>query len=75
MERRRGSLGRRIVLTFPHLVTPSPTPEPVLSRMYPTRDAYLERFDEALEAGIRDGFLLREDADAMKAEAAGYALN
>lgn len=50
---------------------PSPTPEPVLSEMYPTRDAYLERFNEALEQGIRDGFLLREDADAMQAEAAG----
>ena len=54
---------------------PSPTPEPVLSRLYPTRDAYLERFDDALAKGIRDGFLLREDADAMKAEAAGYAWN
>ena len=54
---------------------PSPTPEPVLSRLYPTQDMYLERFDEALEAGIRDGFLLREDADAMKAEAAAHNWN
>ena len=54
---------------------PSPTPEPVLSQLYPTRDAYLERFDEALAKGIRDGFLLREDADAMKADAVGYAWN
>ena len=51
---------------------PSPTPEPVLSERYPTRDAYIERFDAALEAGIRDGFLLEADADAMRAEAAAH---
>ena len=48
---------------------PSPTPEPVLSRLYPTKAAYLSRFDEAVESGITSGFLLREDAPAMKAEA------
>ena len=54
---------------------PSPTPEPVLPRLYPTQDMYLERFDEALEAGIRDGFLLREDAGVMRAEAAAHNWN
>ena len=54
---------------------PSPTPEPVLSELYPTRDAYLEQFDAALEAGIRDGFLLEADADAMRAEAAAHDWN
>ena len=48
---------------------PSPTPEPVLSRLYPTKAVYLARFDEAIERGIRSGFILREDAAAMKAEA------
>ncbi len=48
---------------------PSPTPEPVLSRLYPTKAVYLARFDEAIEQGIRGGFILREDAAAMKAEA------
>ena len=49
---------------------PSPTSEPVLSELYPTRDAYLEQFNAALEQGISDGFLLEADADAMRAEAA-----
>ena len=48
---------------------PSPTPEPVLSQLYPTKAVYLARFDEAVERGIRNGFILREDAAAMKAEA------
>ena len=54
---------------------PSPTPEPVLSELYPTREAYLERVEEALQKGIRDGFLLRDDADAMLAEAAAHDWN
>lgn len=54
---------------------PSPTPEPVLSELYPTRDAYLEQFDAAMEQGIADGFLLQADADAMRAEAAAQDWN
>jgi hypothetical protein len=48
---------------------PSPTPEPVLSKLYPTKADYLSKFDKALEKGINDGFLNKEDAEAMKAEA------
>lgn len=49
---------------------PSPTPEPVLSRLYPTTADYMAQFERALEAGIKAGFLVKEDTAALRAEAA-----
>ena len=53
-----------------HPADPSPTPEPVLSTLYPSRAAYLSQFATALDRGIEDGYLLEEDRPAMRAEAA-----
>lgn len=48
---------------------PSPTPEPVLSTLYPSRDAYVAAFAAAIDRGVEEGFLLEEDRAAMLAEA------
>jgi Alpha/beta hydrolase domain len=40
-----------------------------LHHPYPDREAYLGRWNAALDAGIADGFILPEDASAMKAAA------
>ena len=48
---------------------PSPTPEPILSQLYPTRSAFLTQFEDALQQGITSRFLLAEDAEAIRAEA------
>ena len=44
------------------------TPEE-LARLYPDREAYLSRWHAALEHGVEAGFILAEDAPAMKAVA------
>lgn len=49
---------------------PSPTPEPVLSTLYRSKADYLSKVDRAINAGIKAGFLLKEDADALRAEGA-----
>ncbi|HEV3061319.1 MAG TPA: alpha/beta hydrolase domain-containing protein [Vicinamibacterales bacterium] len=49
---------------------PSPTPEPVLSRLYPTKADYTGKFERALNEGIKAGFLLKEDAASLRAEGA-----
>jgi hypothetical protein len=48
---------------------PSPTPEPVLSKLYPTRSAFLSQFEDALQRGIKGRFLLADDAEEIRAEA------
>lgn len=48
---------------------PSPTPEPVLSKLYPSKSVFLSRFEDAMDKGIEAGFLLRDDAEQMRAEA------
>ncbi len=49
---------------------PSPTPEPVLSRLYSSKADYTSKFARALASGIKAGFLLKEDAAALRAEGA-----
>ena len=44
------------------------TPEE-LARLYPDREAYLSRWHAALDHGVEAGFILVEDAPAMKAVA------
>ena len=53
---------------------PSPSPEPVLSRMYLTKADYSARFEKAIDAGVKAGFLLEEDVAAIRTEAARVAL-
>ena len=53
---------------------PSPTPEPVLSRLYPTKADYVSKFEQAMAAGVKAGFLLKEDAASLRAEAARVQL-
>src|SRR5262249_29153771 len=40
-----------------------------LAALYPSRDAYLTRWHAALERGVQAGFILGDDAPAMKAVA------
>jgi Alpha/beta hydrolase domain len=40
-----------------------------LHELYPNREAYLDQWQAALDRGVADGFILREDAHAMKATA------
>ena len=40
-----------------------------LDRLYPDREAYLSRWHAALDHGVDAGFILAEDAPAMKAVA------
>lgn len=40
-----------------------------LHELYPEREAYLGRWHTALDRGVADGFILPEDAHAMKAAA------
>ena len=47
---------------------PSPTPEPVLSRLYGTKTAYMAKFEKAIAAGVKAGFLLKEDVAALRTE-------
>ncbi len=49
---------------------PSPTPEPVLSRLYRTQTEYMAKFDQAIAAGVKAGFLLKEDVTSLRAEGA-----
>jgi alpha/beta hydrolase family protein len=49
---------------------PSPTPEPVLSRLYPTKADYTSKFERAIAAGVKAGFLLKDDVAALRAEGA-----
>jgi hypothetical protein len=48
---------------------PSPTPEPVLSRLYRSKSDYVSKVDRAIASGIKAGFLLKEDAAAVRDEA------
>ena len=41
-----------------------------LEERYPTHEAYVQRVTDAANELVRDGYLLREDADAMIAQAA-----
>jgi hypothetical protein len=50
------------LLGYSRLFTPTE-----LAELYPNRDAYLGRWHAALEHGVRAGFILPEDAPAMKA--------
>ena len=47
---------------------PSPTPEPVLSRLYRSKADYTAKFDRAIAAGIKAGFLVKEDTAELRAE-------
>lgn len=38
--------------------------------LYATRNDYLTRYEEALEAGLRDGFILQAAAERLRARAA-----
>lgn len=49
---------------------PSPTPEPVLSHLYPTKADYTSKFERAIAAGVKAGFLLKDDVAALRAEGA-----
>ena len=40
-----------------------------LHELYPNREAYLDQWQAALDRGVVDGFILPEDAHAMKAVA------
>ncbi|MFP5321539.1 MAG: alpha/beta hydrolase domain-containing protein [Acidimicrobiia bacterium] len=46
-----------------------PFPIEILVERYGSREAYLERVDEAIEAAVDAGFLLQADSDAARAEA------
>ena len=48
-----------------------PLPMETLQRLYPSHEAYVELFNSRLEELIAAGWLLPEDADEMRAEAAG----
>jgi hypothetical protein len=48
---------------------PSPTPEPVLSRLYRSKADYLKKFDRAIDAAVKRGFVLKDDAVALRADA------
>ena len=48
-----------------------PLPQETLQRLYPSHDAYVESFNSRLDELIAAGWLLPEDADEMRAEAAG----
>ena len=56
-----------------HPADPSPTPEPALSALYPSRDAYLAAFAAAIDRGVEAGFLLEDDRAGMLAEAEAVA--
>jgi hypothetical protein len=45
-------------------------PTEVLVERYGSREAYLERVDEAIERSVDEGFLLEADAPTARAEAA-----
>jgi hypothetical protein len=49
---------------------PSPTPEPVLSKLYRSKDDYTAKFERAINAGIKAGFLLKDDLAALRHEGA-----
>lgn len=47
---------------------PSPTPEPVLSRLYATKADYMAKLESAIDAGVKAGFLLKEDVASIRAD-------
>lgn len=49
---------------------PSPTPEPVLSSLYRSKADYTSKFERAITAGIKAGFLVKEDAAELRVEGA-----
>jgi len=46
-----------------------------IAQLYPSRAAYLKRFDAAADAGIKAGFILREDRQALLAFAEPSRIN
>ena len=50
---------------------PSPTPEPVLARLYRSKADYTAKFERAMAASIKAGFVLQDDAAALRAEGEG----
>lgn len=51
-----------------------PLPAEALKRLYPSRDAYVEAFNRRIDELVAEGWLLPEDVDAMKSEAANATL-
>ena len=49
------------------------TPER-LRELYPDHDAYVERYNRAVDEGLAKGFLLLEDAQRLRARAAAAAV-
>ena len=57
--------------SFCHLFgTTTPFDAAQLRALYPNHAAYTSQFDESADAAVRDGFLLREEADNLKRAAA-----
>lgn len=50
-------------------IDPSPTPEPVLSKLYPSKSAYLSKFTDALKKAVAAGFVLGDDTAEITAAA------
>jgi hypothetical protein len=48
-----------------------PLPEDTLSRLYRDHDDYVDRFNRRLDELVEEGWLLTQDAEAMRAEANG----
>ena len=67
----RGSLAGDIHESLPGSSRPFTAPE--LHKLYADREAYLDQWQAALDRGVTDGFILPEDAPAMKIVAARTA--
>jgi hypothetical protein len=55
------------------LSDPSPTPEPDLNTLYSSRQAWLEKFIQATDDSVAQGFLRPRDAEAAMAGARSFA--
>lgn len=44
---------------------PSPTPEPVLTQLYPSKEDFVSRFLQATADSVRAGYVLPDDADDL----------
>ena len=62
---RRGNIGGDLHESLPGYSRPFTAAE--LHELYPNPDAYLDQWQAALDRGVADGFILPEDAPAMKA--------
>jgi hypothetical protein len=47
-----------------------PFPDGTLTRLYPSHETYVQRFDAAAGKAVGDGFMLQADANALEANAA-----